>query len=91
MTLENDGKKEMKPRKMSGQRSLFRGKVRRPVTLALTPDHHEKVSRNKARLGLTRADFIALLIEKYADDVQLDQSVEKDGGCVMGNSTRQAA
>ena len=48
---------------------MFRGKLRKPVTLTLTPEHHEKVSRNKRRLNCTRADLIGLLIEKYADQV----------------------
>ena len=48
---------------------MFRGKVRSPVSLTLTQAHHDKVNANMARLGLTRADFIALLIEKHADHV----------------------
>ena len=57
---------------LPGQVSLFRGKVRAPVSLTLTPEHHLKVEKNMARLGLTRADFIGLLIEKYADTVRLE-------------------
>jgi hypothetical protein len=33
------------------------------VAYRLTPEHHRKV-----REGASRADFLALLIEKYADD-----------------------
>ena len=54
-----------------GKASLFRGKVRAPVSLTLTPHHHEMVNRNKLRLGLSRSDFIALLIDRYADVVEL--------------------
>ena len=62
----------IRPRvRLSGPPSLFRGKVRAPVSLTLTPGHHEKVNRNMRRLDLTRADFIGLLIEKYADRVEL--------------------
>lgn len=57
---------------VSGPVSLFRGKIRAPVSITLTPEHHYKVDRNMRRLGLTRADLIGLLIEKYADDVQRD-------------------
>jgi hypothetical protein len=57
--------------KMPGAQSLFRGKVRRPVSLTLTPDHHTKVKRNMRRLSLTRADLIGLLIDRYADVVKL--------------------
>lgn len=54
---------------LPGQVSLFRGKVRAPVSITLTPAHHEKVDRNMQRLGLTRADLIGLLVERYADTV----------------------
>jgi hypothetical protein len=56
---------------LPGQVSLFRGKVRAPVTLTLTPDHHTKVNKNMRRLGLTRADLIGLLIERHADTVRI--------------------
>src|SRR5947207_14412323 len=55
--------------KRPGPPSLFRGKIRKPVSLTLTPDHHRKVRDNMQRLGLTRADLIGLLIDKYADTV----------------------
>jgi hypothetical protein len=56
----------------SGPPSLFHGKVRKPVTLTLNPAHHAKVKGSMQRLGLTRADVVALLIEKYADTVTVD-------------------
>lgn len=54
-----------------GPLSLFRYKVREPVSLTLTKAHHEKVKNAMARLGLTRADVIGLLIERFADGVDL--------------------
>ena len=54
-----------------GPLSLFRYKVREPVSLTLTKAHHEKVKLGMERLGITRADFIGLLIERYAEQVQL--------------------
>jgi hypothetical protein len=60
------------PKKLPGPKSLFRGKRRAPVSLTLTPAHHQKIRDNMQRLGLTRADFIALLIERYADVVTLE-------------------
>lgn len=67
------GKKDIKESQasMPGQRSLFRGKIRAPVSITLTPEHHFLVQRNMSRLGLTRSDFIGLLIEKYANNVKL--------------------
>lgn len=56
---------------LPGQVSLFRGKIRAPVSVTFTPEHHYKIDRNAARLGLTRADFLGLLVEKYADSVKL--------------------
>ena len=53
----------------TGPSVVISGKVRKPVTLTLTPEHHKKVDDNKGRLGRTRADLIGLLIEKYADTV----------------------
>lgn len=54
-----------------GPLSLFRYKVREPVSLTLTKAHHEKVKHAMDRLGLTRADVIGLLIERFADTVEL--------------------
>jgi hypothetical protein len=53
-----------------GPVSLFRGKVRKPVTLTLIAEHHIKVNRAMRRLRLSRADVIGLLIEKHADTVK---------------------
>ena len=54
-----------------GRKSLFRNKIRNPVSITLTSFHHAKIERAKIRLGLTRADLIGLLIEKYADTVTI--------------------
>lgn len=64
-------KRAAKPKSLPGKASLFRKKVRAPVSITLTREHHQKVRRNMRRLGLTRADFLGLLIEKYADRVKL--------------------
>lgn len=60
-----------KVKKRPGPVSLFPGKRRAPVSLTLTPGHHKKVENNMRRLGITRADLIGLLIEKYADSVMV--------------------
>ena len=56
---------------LPGKASLFRNKVRAPVSITLTHEHHAKVRKNMKRLGLTRADLLGLLIEKHADTVKL--------------------
>src|SRR5262245_20930729 len=53
-----------------GPASLFRGKVRKPVSLTLTPSHHKKVDDSTQRLGLSRADLIGLLIDEHAETVR---------------------
>ena len=58
-------------RVLPGKASLFRNKVRAPVSITLTREHHEKVRRAMRRLRLTRADLIGLLINEYADEVTL--------------------
>ena len=58
------------PSRLPGKASLFRHKIRAPVSITLTRDHHLKVRRNMKRLRLTRADLIGLLIEKHADTVK---------------------
>jgi len=55
--------------KLSGPPSLFRGKVRAPVSITLTQDHHDRVKAAMKRLDLTRSDVIALLIELRADSL----------------------
>jgi len=54
-----------------GPVSLFRRKVRKPVTLTLTPEHHVKVNAAMRRLKISRADVIAVLIEQHADTVEI--------------------
>jgi hypothetical protein len=59
------------------------------VSLTLTPKHHKKVEENMRRLGLTRADLIGLLIDKFAEVVALpgkDQKYERlrDALSVLG-------
>ena len=61
----------VKTRVLPGRVSLFRGKIRQPISVTLTPDHREKALRAAKRLGLSRADLIALLIEKHADTVSI--------------------
>ena len=64
-----------KKKAMAGPVSLFRGKIRKPVSITLTPDHHELVRKNMLRLGLTsRSDFIGVLIDQHSDTVIIKTS-----------------
>jgi hypothetical protein len=76
--------------KQPGQKSIFRGKVRAPVSLTLTPEHHQKVEKATERLGVTRADLIGLLIEQYADRVQHVGNHTRDRSRVGGRPPRVA-
>jgi hypothetical protein len=60
--------------RLPGKASLFRNKVRAPVTITLTKGHHAKVKKAMRRLGLTRADLLGLLIEQYADTITLPRA-----------------
>jgi hypothetical protein len=60
---------------LSGPLSLFRNKIRAPVSITLTARHHRMVNAAMARLGLTRADLLGLLIEKHADVVELPRDL----------------
>ena len=63
-----------KTRNLPGPKARFRGKVRAPVSLTLTPEHHKKVKEATENLGITRAELIAQLIDQYADVVTLEPS-----------------
>jgi hypothetical protein len=60
----------MKKRKM-GRPTLFSNKVRKPVTLTLTQRHHDLVNEAAARLGLSRADVIGLLISRFCETLTI--------------------
>lgn len=65
-------RRKVGPHGLPGAVSLFRYKVRAPVSITLTPGHHAKVRAAMARLSLSRADVIGLLIDRYADTVTTD-------------------
>lgn len=58
-------------RNLSGPLALFRHKVRMPVSLTLTARHHRIVNEGMKRTGLSRADFLGLLIEEYGEHVTI--------------------
>jgi hypothetical protein len=59
----------------TGRISLFRGKVRgKPLTVTLTPLHWRLLDEAAARLVLTRADVVALLLHRYARTVEIPSS-----------------
>ena len=63
----------------TGRVSLFRGKIRgKPLTLTLTPRHWQLVDDAAARLVLTRADTVALLIHRYAATVTIPTHLHRD-------------
>lgn len=49
---------------------MFRGKVRAPVSITLTPAHHRWVAKAAKRLTISRSDLIGLLIDKHARTVK---------------------
>lgn len=58
-------------RLLPGKASLFRNKVRAPISITLTKAHRAAAAKAMRRLGISRSDLVALLIESYADKVAL--------------------
>ena len=69
MTVETIVESEHRP--ISGPVALFRNKVRMPVSITLTERHHRIVRDGMKRTGLSRSDFIGLLIEEYGELVKI--------------------
>lgn len=61
----------MATKNLSGPLSIFRHKIRQPVSVTLTRRHHQLVAAATARLGITRSDLFGLFVEKYASVVEL--------------------
>lgn len=70
----------MSKRQLSGPTSLFRGKVRAPVSITLTKAHHRLLDDAQARLGLSRSDVIGLLVECFASSVRVPLDLALDDG-----------
>jgi hypothetical protein len=65
-------------RALSGPPALFRRKVRKPITLTLTRQHHARLKAAMERLGLSRSDVIGLLIELHAESVRVPADLVVD-------------
>jgi hypothetical protein len=68
-------------KQMPGRDSLFRRKVRQPISVTLTKRHHAKLKAAMQRLGLSRSDTIGLLVDLHADSLRIphDLMVDDDG------------
>lgn len=51
---------------LRGPRARFRGKVNRPIAIKLTPDGHAALTEGTSRTGLSRPDYIELLLRRAA-------------------------
>lgn len=56
-------------RKRPGPVTLFPNKVRKPISFTATEEHRGKLFGNAGRLKVSTSDFLALLVDKYADVV----------------------
>lgn len=56
-------------RKMSGPKNLFRGKVRQPISIALTKFGHRLMTRHVKRTGMSRSDYVESLLRLCGDKV----------------------
>lgn len=63
----------MTKKKIAGGRpSLFPGKRRgRTISITMTDAHYRRLEQAMQRLNLTRADLLALLVDRYADIVEI--------------------
>jgi hypothetical protein len=68
----------MPKRLMPGPASLFRGKVRQPVSVTLTKRHHAKLKAAMERLALSRSDVIGLLIDVHSDGLRVPADLVMD-------------
>lgn len=64
---------------LPGRRSLFPGKRRgRTISITITDAHLAKLDVTMERLSLTRADVIALLVDRFADRVEIPPRLMKN-------------
>ena len=69
---------EMAKRAMPGRDSLFRKKVRQPVSVTFSRRHHRLLKDAQDRLGLSRSDVVGLLVECFASSVRIPHDLMVD-------------
>lgn len=52
--------------RLTGPPARYRGKVRRPIVVTFTPEGHAALAEGVRRTGLSRADYLELLLRKAA-------------------------
>jgi hypothetical protein len=62
------------PRK--GPHAVFRGKVRAPVSILLTPQGHELLAATVRQSGMSRSDVVEYLLRRYGAEVPVGKSHE---------------
>ncbi len=68
----------MPKRLLPGPKSLFRGKVRMPLSITLTRPHRAKLKAAMRRLDLSRSDVIGLALDLYADALRVPADLVTD-------------
>jgi hypothetical protein len=64
--------KNMATQAKSGRLSLFPGKRRgRTISITVTDRHYDLLDQAMRRLKLTRSDVLALLVDRYANIVEI--------------------
>jgi hypothetical protein len=59
-------------KKTGGRKSLFPGKRRgRTISITMTDEHVTRLDAAMARLDLTRSDVLALLVDRFAEVVEI--------------------
>lgn len=60
-----------------GRPSLFRRKQKPPLSILLNRTHAAMLKRGMRRTGLTRSDFVALLIDRHGDSVTIPRAQKR--------------
>ncbi len=68
----------MAKRLLPGPKSLFRGKVRQPLSITLTRRHGAKLKAAMRRLDLSRSDVVGLCLDLYADALRVPADLIDD-------------
>ena len=62
--------------RLSGPRSIYRHKVRSPVSLLFTQDGHDKMQAELERTGYSRSDYFEKLLHEHGHEIEPLQAGE---------------
>lgn len=54
----------------TGPKSVYRHKIRQPISITLTGIGQKLLAENTGRTGMKRSDFVETLLRQYGEEVQ---------------------